>query len=101
LSLDAGLRLTLEFATGRGRWSWKPSPVLSGCARGITARRGHGGDDAESDIAGALGAGLAAAVLVRTGKYRAGDETRFSPRPTTTVADLSAAVDWIVAQRGP
>jgi ribonucleotide monophosphatase NagD (HAD superfamily) len=57
------------------------------------------GDDAESDIAGALDAGLAAAVLVRTGKYRRGDETRFSPTPTATVADLSAATDWILARR--
>ena len=45
--------------------------------------------------------GSAAAVLVRTGKYRAGDETRFSPKPTATVADLSAATDWILARRAP
>ena len=57
------------------------------------------GDDAEADVAGALRAGLGGAVLVRTGKYRHGDEERFAPPPTVTVESLSAAADWIVAHR--
>ena len=39
------------------------------------------GDDAEADVAGALRARLGRALLVRTGKYREGDETRFAPTP--------------------
>ena len=57
------------------------------------------GDDAESDVAGALRAGVAFALLVRTGKYRPGDETRFEPHPTAVVDDIVAAVDWIVARK--
>ncbi|TIM61642.1 MAG: TIGR01458 family HAD-type hydrolase, partial [Mesorhizobium sp.] len=30
---------------------------------------------------------------------RHGDEKRFDPRPTATVADLAAATDWILARR--
>jgi len=55
------------------------------------------GDDAEADVSGALAAGIGRAVLVRTGKYRPGDEERVAPAPTTTVADLSEAVAWIAA----
>lgn len=54
------------------------------------------GDDAETDVAGALRAGIGRAFLVRTGKYREGDEARFEPRPTETVGDLAAAVERIV-----
>lgn len=57
------------------------------------------GDDAETDVAGALRAGIGHALLVRTGKYRAGDETRFEPAPTATADDISAAIDWILAKR--
>ncbi|WP_394886978.1 HAD hydrolase-like protein [Mesorhizobium sp. AaZ16] len=57
------------------------------------------GDDAEGDVAGALDAGLSSALLVRTGKYRPGDETRFDPRPTAVFNDLAGAADWIVARK--
>ena len=105
LSLDAGAFVTaLEFATGREALVLgKPSPAFFQAALASMNCAPESavmvGDDAESDIAGALDAGLAAAVLVRTGKYRRGDETRFSPTPTATVADLSAATDWILARR--
>jgi HAD superfamily hydrolase (TIGR01458 family) len=56
------------------------------------------GDDAEGDVAGALSAGLGAALQVRTGKYRAGDEGRFEPPPTAVVDDLANAVNWILAR---
>lgn len=56
------------------------------------------GDDAESDVQGAVEAGTAG-ILVRTGKYREGDETRIEPGPTATLADLREAVDWVLARR--
>jgi len=57
------------------------------------------GDDAEADVAGALTAGLGSALLVRTGKYRPGDETKAKPAPSDTVADLAAAARWIMQRR--
>lgn len=107
LSLDAGAFVTaLEFASGRKALVLgKPSPAFFQAALASMDCRSDNavmvGDDAEADVAGALNAGLSAAVLVRTGKYRAGDETRFSPRPTATVADLSAAAEWVIARRAP
>lgn len=56
------------------------------------------GDDAESDVEGAMAAGMAG-ILVRTGKYRDGDETRIKPAPTATLADLREAVDWVLERR--
>ena len=74
----------------------KPSPLLFatlaaelGCA--VDGLRPMVGDDAEFDVAGALRAGVGAGVLLRTGKYQPGDETRFDPRPTIvldSIADL-------------
>ena len=102
LSLDAGAFVAgLEYSSGQEAIVLgKPSPqfygaALSsmGCAPQDTVMVG---DDAESDVAGALRAGLARAVLVRTGKYRKDDETRFDPGPTATVDDLPAAVQWIL-----
>lgn len=105
LSLDAGpFVAALEFASlKRATVLGKPSAAffLSALAsmdcppdQAIMV-----GDDAEADIAGALRAGLSGALLVRTGKYRQGDEKQFDPRPTATVADLAAATDWIIACR--
>lgn len=102
LSLDAGAFVAgLEYSSGQEAIVLgKPSPqfydaALSsmGCAPQDAVMVG---DDAESDVAGALNAGLTRAVLVRTGKYRKGDETRFDPGPTATVEDLPAAVQWIL-----
>ena len=106
LSLDAGAFVTaLEFASGRrATVLGKPSPDFFhaalaglGCASGDAVMVG---DDAESDVAGALRAGMGAGLLVRTGKYRPGDEARFDPAPTALVDDLTAAVEWIMANRG-
>ena len=50
------------------------------------------GDDAEFDVAASVALGMRA-VLVRTGKYRPGDELQVSPKPSATidsVADLPA-----------
>ena len=105
LSLDAGpFVVALEFATRREAIVLgKPSADFFraaldglGCKPGEVAMVG---DDVESDIAGAQAAGLVG-LLVRTGKYREGDEAAITPRPTAVCADLAAAADWILAQ-GP
>lgn len=53
------------------------------------------GDDVNDDVRGAQRAGMAG-VLVRTGKYRSGDEATPGQAPDATVADFAAAVDWIL-----
>ena len=102
LSLDAGpFVAALEFASGRSATIFgKPSAdffhsaaISLGCELGDTVMIG---DDAESDVAGAVAAGLQG-VLVRTGKYQPGVESTISPTPTTVVSDLAAAVDWVFA----
>lgn len=57
------------------------------------------GDDAEMDVAGALRAGLARGLLVRSGKYTDGVEATTDPTPTAVVDDLAAAVEWILNNR--
>lgn len=105
LSLDAGAFVTaLEFASGRkAAVLGKPSPdFFLAALAGLDCLPSEAvmvGDDAESDVAGALNAGLGAALLVRTGKYRPGDEARFEPAPTALVDDIVAGVDWIMANR--
>lgn len=98
LSLDAGAFVkALEFSTG-------VAPIILGKpAREFFAAAAASadlalndmimiGDDAEADISGALAAGAGSAFLVRTGKYRAGDETRVSPPPTAVHDDLQSVV---------
>ena len=103
-SLDAGpFVAALEFASqqpalvlGKPSADFFLAAIASmGCGPGDAVMVG---DDAEADIAGALRAGMAGALLVRTGKFRAGDEARFEPRPTAVVDDLGAAADWILAR---
>ncbi|MFY0310450.1 TIGR01458 family HAD-type hydrolase [Leisingera sp. D0M16] len=106
LSLDAGCFITaLEHAAGvRAMLFGKPDPEFFQAAVASTgaapAQAAMIGDDAESDVAGALAAGLNQAYLVRTGKYRDGDETRFTPKPTATTADVGGAVSCITASNG-
>jgi HAD superfamily hydrolase (TIGR01458 family) len=104
LSLDAGpFVAALEFATGQhATVLGKPSTDFflaaladMGCPANAAAMVG---DDAEADVAGALRAGLATALLVRSGKYRPGDETHFDPPPTAVVDDLAAAARWIIGR---
>ncbi len=52
------------------------------------------GDDVESDVVGAINAGLQG-ILVKTGKYRPGDETCLTP-DAMCVADIDEAVDHIL-----
>lgn len=106
LSLDAGPFVrALEYASGRqATLLGKPSAAFFGmalealgCAPAETVMVG---DDAEADVAGALAAGLMA-ILVRTGKYRAGDERTLDPPPTLVAGDLAAAADWILDRAAP
>ncbi len=53
------------------------------------------GDDAEMDVCGAIAAGLQGA-LVRTGKYRHGDEKIVTPVGGRVFDDLDAIVDYIL-----
>ncbi len=52
------------------------------------------GDDVESDVIGAVNAGLQA-ILVRTGKYQPGDETRLDGQ-ANCVDDITAAVSTLI-----
>jgi len=104
-SLDAGAFVAaLEYASQTEATLFgKPAPEFFaaavdslGCAPEAVVMVG---DDVESDVAGALAAGLAG-ILVRSGKYREGDETTIDPPPSAVVDDLSAAVDWILTRTG-
>lgn len=53
------------------------------------------GDDYESDVEGAMAAGLKG-ILVRTGKYRDGDEDRISRPGAAVCDDIGSAVDLIL-----
>jgi HAD superfamily hydrolase (TIGR01458 family) len=101
LSLDAGPFVTaLEYASGRSaKVLGKPSPAFFklaveglGCAAADVAMIG---DDAEADAGGAMAAGLIG-ILVRTGKYRPGQEDKLAQRPDLVAENLSAAVDWLL-----
>jgi len=103
LSLDAGpFVAALEYATGRSATvAGKPSPAFFeqaledlGVAPGDALMVG---DDIESDVGGALAAGLQA-VLVRTGKYRADVVARSGIEPTATVASIAGVPDLLQAR---
>jgi HAD superfamily hydrolase (TIGR01458 family) len=105
LSLDAGpFVAALEYAAQREAVVLgKPAPDFFQAALASIECNGKEavmvGDDAEADVAGALAAGIGSALLVRTGKYHAGDENKVHPTPSNTVADLAAAVRWIMEHR--
>ena len=52
------------------------------------------GDDAEFDVSAPISLGLSG-VLVRTGKYRPGDEERFDPAPTATIDSIADLPAWL------
>jgi HAD superfamily hydrolase (TIGR01458 family) len=52
------------------------------------------GDDAEFDVAASIELGLKG-VLVRTGKYRAGDEDQVSPRPSAVLDSIADLPGWL------
>ncbi len=105
LSIDAGAFVSaLEYASGqKAIVVGKPAPeFFKSVLASIPCRPEEAimvGDDAEADVAGALRCGLGVAILVRTGKYRPGDEERYTPAPSKTFANLVAVADWILTQQ--
>eukprot|EP00519_Triparma_laevis_P003680 CAMPEP_0182517458 /NCGR_PEP_ID=MMETSP1321-20130603/42288_1 /TAXON_ID=91990 /ORGANISM="Bolidomonas sp., Strain RCC1657" /LENGTH=286 /DNA_ID=CAMNT_0024725201 /DNA_START=143 /DNA_END=999 /DNA_ORIENTATION=+ len=104
LSLGPGPFVTaLEMATGKTAVTvGKPSPAFFeaavealGCSKDECVMIG---DDIVGDIGGALDYGLAAAILVRTGKFLKKDEDNKEIKPTEIVDSIVEAVTWIVGE---
>ncbi|MBS1141230.1 MAG: HAD-superfamily subfamily hydrolase, hypothetical 2:HAD-superfamily hydrolase, subfamily [Proteobacteria bacterium] len=97
LSLDMGAFVTgLEYSAGiKAEITGKPAPAFFNAALaelGIApAEAVLIGDDLSDDIGGAQAAGIPG-ILVRTGKYRAGDDAKQDIRPAAVYDDFSAAV---------
>jgi HAD superfamily hydrolase (TIGR01458 family) len=76
----------------------KPSPLLfDGIAFDADVRRARllmVGDDAEFDVSASVELGLHA-VLVRTGKYRKGDEERVNPGPEAVLDSIADLPAWL------
>jgi len=102
LSLDAGPFVqALEFAAAtQAELFGKPAPGFFQAAlaelKAEPAQVIMIGDDVEADVQGALTCGLQA-ILVRTGKYTAGDEDQLGDQGEV-VADLSEAVELILGR---
>jgi HAD superfamily hydrolase (TIGR01458 family) len=94
LSLDVGpFVAALEYATDRDAVViGKPAPEFFAAALAGMALSAEQvamvGDDVESDIGGAVSAGLAG-ILVRTGKFRADALCRAGPQPTAVVDSIA------------
>lgn len=105
LSLDAGPFVkALAFACGRDPVIMgKPSRAFYDLAlASIDCPRQEAvmvGDDVAADVSGALAAGVGHALLVRTGKYRTGDEFCSPPRPSAVVDDVWDAATWVLERR--
>ncbi len=103
-SLDVGPFVTaLEYAADvRATILGKPAPDFFRAAiAGLGCKADEVmmvGDDVAADVIGAVSAGLQG-VLVKTGKYRPGDEDQLKSANATVLADVTAAIDWIIAQR--
>jgi HAD superfamily hydrolase (TIGR01458 family) len=104
LSLDAGpFAAALEYAAGvHAEVVGKPDPEFFhlalndlGCP---AAQAVMIGDDVHHDVCGAVDAGLRG-ILVRTGKYRPGDEHNLSAPSATVADDLAAAVEQVLASQ--
>jgi HAD superfamily hydrolase (TIGR01458 family) len=103
LSLDVGpFVAAIEYATRREAFVvGKPSPGFFALVLGDLGVEAEEaamvGDDVETDVGGALRAGLSA-ILVRTGKYRADAVQASGIEPTATV-DSMAEVPDLLAER--
>ncbi|HYJ31794.1 MAG TPA: HAD hydrolase-like protein [Candidatus Binatia bacterium] len=88
-----GVAALLAYTSGRpAETLGKPSRLLF---EAVAKQAGVGlaslimaGDDAEFDVAAPMRLGLAG-ILVRTGKYREGDEARADPRPTAVIGSIA------------
>ena len=106
LSLDVGpFVAALEYATGREALVMgKPSAAFFELVLGDLgvepADAVMVGDDVESDIGGALRAGLAA-ILVRTGKYRPERVKASGVEPTATVDSIAGVPDLLRPRPAP
>jgi HAD superfamily hydrolase (TIGR01458 family) len=100
LSLDVGpFVAALEYATGHdAHVVGKPAPAffrdVLGAAGVTAAAAAMVGDDVETDVGGAMHAGLAG-ILVRTGKYRA-EAVRASGIEPTVMVDSIAEVPGLL-----
>ena len=100
LVTDLGpLAAFFEYASGSAAENLgKPSPLLfDEIAREAGEPRESIvmiGDDAEFDVAASVALGMSG-VLVRTGKYRAGDESRVSPEPTAVLRSVADLPGWL------
>lgn len=103
LSLDMGAFVTgLEFSSGReAEIVGKPAAAFfhtALAALGVAPVDAVViGDDLHDDVGAALAAGIPA-ILVRTGKYRAGDDADPAIRPDRVVDDFAQAVDVLLAR---
>jgi HAD superfamily hydrolase (TIGR01458 family) len=103
LVLDAGpFVAAIEFATGvTAQVIGKPAAeFFRAAARALglsVAELVMVGDDAEADVLGAQEAGCLG-VLVRTGKYRPGDETRSVRAPDAVLGSVAELPEWLTAR---
>ncbi len=103
LSLDVGAFVAgLEYASGKAAMVLgKPAATFFQLAvEELQCAPPHVamiGDDAEADVGGAMSAGLMG-VLVKTGKYRPGQELALAEPPTLVAENLAAAVDLLLGR---
>ncbi len=95
----------LGYASGReAETLGKPSALLfDSVAREAGVRREEivmVGDDAEFDASGSVALGMRG-VLVRTGKFREGDATRFTPPPTAVLGNVADLPRWLFETNVP
>lgn len=102
LTLDMGAYVVaLEFATGtQATVVGKPAaPFFLGALEELGVAPEHAvliGDDLRDDIGGAQAAGIPG-ILVRTGKFRPGDDEDPDIRPRLVANDFAAAVEAILS----
>lgn len=101
LVLDAGpFVAAIEYATGvEALLIGKPSAeFFAAAARSLglpPTQLVMVGDDPDADVLGAQNAGCRG-VLVRTGKYRPGDEARGDRAPDAVLDSIAALADWLL-----
>lgn len=102
LTLDMGAYVAaLEYAAGTtATVVGKPAaPFFLGALAGLGVAPEEAvliGDDLRDDIGGAQAAGIPG-ILVRTGKFRPGDDEDAELRPALVTADFAAAVECLLA----